>query len=139
MPVEIIIGPAKAPEHANTYVLTVTFMSGDADHFDDEGYECTFEQAEAAVAFLETMKREFRYKPDSVYCLGGDWRALPCAWVVEGFYDYKAKVPDGKESFIDWPDVCTSDGDGYAYFYSYKLTWYDGHGVAHDCTVEFSA
>jgi hypothetical protein len=126
------------PKYANTFVLSLEFMSGDADADETKEFAVTEAQALAAATLLIAMEKapegggwnDFRR-------LGKGWKELPNAWVVDGFYSWKEKtpVPDDQRSFIEWGRDVTCEGER-ASMQGWSLTWYDAAGLSYNVTVE---
>lgn len=131
---------ALPPDHVSTFVIALTFMSGDADAYEDREIECTHDQAIPILTFLRAVSDTHDSGGwDDRTRLGGKWYELPCAWVVEGCpEDVLPDRPKGwpYTALVEWPGDSTVDHQNPAALRGYTVTWHDASGVAHAVKVD---
>lgn len=122
-------------KHCITFVLSLRFMSGDADAYEVKEFECSEDAATRCVSFLTALMALPRYGGDDCHrrLIGDTWKALPNADVVDGFHSWK-DAPSGYSSIIEWGSDSTCN-DFAAALDDFEVSWYDGNGVRYLVSV----
>jgi hypothetical protein len=123
------------PKYTNTFVLFLTFMSGDADGYETKELKVSLEKAELAATFLtKLMELDDNGGRRSPRCLGDNskWKTLEAAYIVDGFYHWRD--PKAKESFIGWGMDSTCEGEN-ASLDKWHISWFDENGKEFNCKV----
>ena len=122
------------PKYTSTFVLFLTFMSGDGDAYQTKELKVSYEQAGQAATFLTKLMEldDFGGWESPRHLGDSKWKTLEAAHVVDTVYHWED--PKRKESFIEWGMDSTCEGEN-ASLDEWHISWFDEHGQEFETKV----
>lgn len=130
--------PVEHPNVKNKYRLTISFMSGDGDNYQEEEWDYdTLQELELDLNVLAAYN-SISWNEQCDINQAEDWYAL-------GGFTYswrtgdKSQLTEQQKAFISFadniPSDVQSDGDWQASPSRWAVTYFDDNGVEHEVTV----